>query len=169
MRSGAFGGARTSTENYCAEAPSYRGADLNRNFDFMWDCCGGSSDSQCSFEYHGASPASEPEVLSVQNYIRSIFPDQRGPNLTDAAPDDATGIYLDIHSSGRLILHGWHFTTETPAPNAPQLQTLAHKLAYFNRYTPGAGDRALFRLRRHCSRLWLWRDGLGVVHVRDRH
>ena len=123
-------------ENYCAEAPSYRGADLNRNFDFMWDCCGGSSDSQCSFEYHGASPASEPEVLSIQNYIRSIFPDQRGPNLTDPAPDDATGIYLDIHSSGRLILHGWHFTTETPAPNAPQLQTLAHKLASFNRYTP---------------------------------
>ena len=102
----------------------------------MWDCCGGSSDSQCSFEYHGASPASEPEVLSIQNYIRSIFPDQRGPNLTDPAPDDATGIYLDIHSSGRLILHGWHFTTETPAPNAPQLQTLAHKLASFNRYTP---------------------------------
>ena len=122
-------------ENYCEEEPNSRGADLNRNFDFMWDCCGGSSDSQCSNTYHGASAASEPEVLSIQNYIQSILPDQRGPNFTDPAPDDATGIYLDIHSSGQLILYPYGFT-ERLAPNNTQLQTFARKLAFFNLHTP---------------------------------
>ena len=122
-------------ENYCAEEPNSRGADLNRNFDFAWDCCGGSSDSECSNTYHGASATSEPEVLSIQNYIQSIFLDQRGPNLTDPAPDDATGIYLDIHSTGQLILYPYGFT-ETLAPNNTQLRTLARKLAFFNLHTP---------------------------------
>ena len=122
-------------ENYCEEEPNSRGADLNRNFDFMWDCCDGSSDEPCSNTYHGASAASEPEVLSIQNYIRSIFPDQRGPNLTDPAPDDATGIYLDIHSTGQLILYPYGFT-ETLAPNNTQLRTFARKLAFFNLHTP---------------------------------
>ena len=122
-------------ENYCTGVPLRRGADLNRNFDFAWDCCGGSSDFQCSNTYHGAFAASEPEVLSIQNYIQSIFPDQRGPNLTDPAPDDATGIYLDIHSSGQLILYPYGFT-ERLAPNNTQLQTFARKLAFFNLHTP---------------------------------
>ncbi len=122
-------------ENYCGATSDSRGADLNRNFDFMWDCCGGSSDSECSNTYHGASAASEPEVQAIQNYVRSIFTDQRGPNLTEAAPDDATGIFLDIHSSGQLILYPWGFTA-TPAPNGPQLRTFARKLGFFNLHTP---------------------------------
>ena len=60
-------------ENYCGVTSDSRGADLNRNFDFMWDCCDGSSDDQCSNTYHGAFAASEPEVQAVQNYMRSIF------------------------------------------------------------------------------------------------
>ena len=122
-------------ENYCEADPDNRGADLNRNFDFAWNCCGGSSDLQCSDTYHGASAASEPEALSIQNYIRSIFPDQRGPDFTDSAPDDATGIYLDIHSTGQLILYPYGFT-ERLAPNNSQLRTFARKLAFFNRHTP---------------------------------
>ena len=122
-------------ENYCGPTLDRRGADLNRNFDFMWDCCSGSSDDPCSNTYHGGYAASEPEVQAVQNYMRSIFPDQRGPNLTDPVPDDATGVYLDIHSSGRLILYPWAFSA-TLAPNGPQLQTFARKLGFFNLHTP---------------------------------
>ena len=122
-------------ENYCGPTLDRRGADLNRNFDFMWDCCSGSSDDPCSNTYHGGYAASEPEVQAVQNYMRLIFPDQRGPNLTDSVPDDATGVYLDIHSSGRLILYPWAFSA-TLAPNGPQLQTFARKLGFFNLHTP---------------------------------
>lgn len=125
---------KNTNKAYCWLS-SYRGADLNRNFAFQWACCGGSSSSQCSETYHGPSPASEPETQAVQAYLNAIFPDQRGPNLTDPAPSDATGVYLDIHSYGQLVLWPWGFTSGT-APNATALQTLGRKFAYFNSHTP---------------------------------
>jgi hypothetical protein len=126
---------KNTNQNYCSPTSNYRGADLNRNFEFQWACCGGSSGSECDSTYRGPSPASEPETQAVQNYMTSTFPDQRGPNLDDPAPDDATGIYLDIHSSGRLVLWPWGFTSDT-APNSAQLQTLGRKFAYWNNHTP---------------------------------
>ncbi len=125
---------KNTDNNYCANSNS-RGVDLNRNFSFQWGCCGGSSGSQCDDTYRGPTPASEPEVQTVQNYLRAIFPDQRGPGLTDPAPVDTTGVYLDIHSYSQLVLWPWGFTATTP-PNSTPLQTLGRKFAYFNDYTP---------------------------------
>jgi hypothetical protein len=126
---------KNTNENYCSPTSNDRGADLNRNFEFQWGCCGGSSGSQCSETYRGPSPASEPETQAVQNYVRSEFPDQRGPDLGDPAPADAMGIFLDIHSYSELVLWPWGFTYQT-APNATALQTLGRKFAYFNNYWP---------------------------------
>ncbi|MEE9342329.1 MAG: M14 family zinc carboxypeptidase [Gammaproteobacteria bacterium] len=126
---------KNTNQNYCGVTSNTRGADLNRNFEFEWDCCGGSSNDQCSTTYHGSGPASEPEAQAVQNYLRSHFIDNRGPNLTDAAPLDTQGLYLDIHSYSELILWPWGFTN-TVAPNSTQLQTLGRKFAFFNNYTP---------------------------------
>ena len=126
---------KNTNQSYCGATSSNRGADLNRNFGFQWACCGGSSGYPCSSTYHGPSAASEPETQAVQAYLSSIFPDQRGPNLTDAAPDDATGVYIDVHSYGRLVLWPWGFGS-TAAPNATDLQTLGRKWAYFNGHTP---------------------------------
>lgn len=126
---------KNTNQNYCSPTSNSRGADLNRNFDFNWGCCGGSSTNQCNTTYRGSGPGSEPETQAVQNYIFANFPDQRGPNINDAAPDDASGIYLDIHSSGRLLLWPWGFTS-SPAPNGTQLQTLGRKLAFFNGHAP---------------------------------
>ena len=126
---------KNTNQNYCGPTSSDRGADLNRNFSYQWGCCGGSSGNQCSETYRGPSPASEPETQAVQDYLRAQFPDQRGPNLNDPAPDDATGIYLDIHSYSRLVLWPWGFTS-SPAPNGAQLQTLGRKFAYWNHYQP---------------------------------
>ncbi len=129
---------RKNTNNdYCSNTNS-RGADLNRNFDFQWGCCGGSSGSECSSTYRGAAPASEPEIQALQAYVRSIFPDQRDPDLAAPAPDDATGIAIDIHSHGELVLWSWGFTPDPP-PNGTQLQTLGRKLAYFNGHEPKQG------------------------------
>ena len=126
---------KNTNQNYCGATSSYRGADLNRNFSYQWGCGGGSSGSQCSELYRGPFPASEPETQAIQNYLRAQFPDQRGPNLNDPAPDDATGIYLDIHSYSRLVLWPWGFTSGA-APNGTQLQTLGRKFAYWNHYEP---------------------------------
>lgn len=126
---------KNTNQNYCGATSTSRGADLNRNFMFQWGCCGGSSSSQCADTYRGPSAASEPEVQAVQTYMRSIFPDQRADPLTSAAPVDATGVYLDVHSYSELVLWPWGFTS-TVAPNGPALQTLGRKFAYFNNYTP---------------------------------
>ncbi|HVR95016.1 MAG TPA: M14 family zinc carboxypeptidase [Thermoanaerobaculia bacterium] len=123
-------------ENYCGATSSSRGADLNRNFAFMWGCCNGSSTNPCNDTYRGPSAASEPEAQALQAYMASIFPDQRGPNLTDAAPATTSGLFLDLHSSGRLVLWPWGMTSSV-APNGTALQTLGRKLAYFNGHSPG--------------------------------
>jgi hypothetical protein len=126
---------KNTNQNYCGATSSSRGVDLNRNFAFMWGCCNGSSTSQCSETYRGPSAASDPETKTLQNYMTAIFPDQRGPNMTDAAPPDATGIFIDLHSSGRLMLWPWGMTT-TVAPNGTALQTFGRKMAFFNGHTP---------------------------------
>ncbi|CAB1081074.1 hypothetical protein D1AOALGA4SA_8734 [Olavius algarvensis Delta 1 endosymbiont] len=126
---------KNTNTDYCSPTSNNRGADLNRNFDFKWDCCGGSSRNECSSTFHGADAASEPETQAIQNYIFAEFPDQRGDGDNDPVANDASGIYLDIHSSGRLLLWPWGWTSN-PAPNASQLQTLGRKLAFFNGHEP---------------------------------
>ena len=129
---------KNTNENYCSPASSSRGADLNRNFAFMWNGCGiggCSSGNACDITYRGPSPASEPETQAIQNYGNSLFDDLRPADLTTPAPITTTGMYMDIHSYSELVLWSWGFT-DTPAPNGTQLQTLGRKLAYFNGYEP---------------------------------
>ncbi len=137
-RKEAEGGAswrKNTNENYCGVTSSYRGADLNRNFNFYWGCCGGSSGDPCDIEYRGTTPASEPETQAIQNYMAAIFPDQREDALSSPAPEAATGVYIDLHSYSRLVLWSWGFNT-TLAPNGTDLQTLGRKFAFFNSYDP---------------------------------
>ncbi len=128
---------KNTNNNYCSNTNS-RGADLNRNFDFQWGCCGGSSGSQCDSTYRGPSPASEPEMQSLQAYAQSIFPDQRVDDLTTPAPDDATGIVIDVHASGELVRWSGGVTADVP-PNGAALQTLGRKMAYWNGHDPKQG------------------------------
>lgn len=126
---------KNTNDNYCSG--NSIGADLNRNFGFSWDATNGSGSSgnPCSETYRGPTPASEPEVQAVESYIRSIFPDRRGPGRNDAAPDDTSGIHLDIHSYSELVLWPWG-DTATPAPNGNALRTLGRRFAWYNGYTP---------------------------------
>ncbi len=118
--------------NHCPD--SWPGVDLNRNFDFKWGQAGSSSHG-CSSVFRGASAASEPETQALQTYLANLFPDARGPKDEDAAPSDTSGIVLDIHSHGRLVLWPWSHVDET-APNGNELQTLGRKVAYFNGHMP---------------------------------
>lgn len=114
------------------------GVDLNRNFAFGWDHPGGSSDNSCSQIYRGPGPASEPETRAVARYMARLFPDARGPADSDAAHPRTSGVYLDIHSHGRLVLWPWGHQPGF-APNGTALQTFGRKLAFFNNYRPIQG------------------------------
>ena len=112
--------------------PSAWGTDLNRNSTFKW---GGDSNFACNETYQGPAPGSEPETQAIQNYLLSIFPDQRGPADSDPAPATTTGTMVTLHSYGRLVLWPWGWTGAA-SPNNSQLATLGRKLAYFNNYAP---------------------------------
>ncbi|KFX68532.1 carboxypeptidase [Pseudomonas taeanensis MS-3] len=128
---------KNANQNYCGTNSNNRGADLNRNFSFGWNSTNGqgSSGSQCNDTYRGPSAGSEPEIQALENYVRSLWPDRRGPGLNDAAPSDTSGIHLDVHSYSELVLWPWGDTSNL-APNGSALQTLGRKFAFFNGYSP---------------------------------
>ncbi|MCG7534305.1 M14 family zinc carboxypeptidase [Pseudoalteromonas sp. OOF1S-7] len=120
---------------YCALDDTLRGVDLNRNFDFAWASpIGGSTDDQCAATYHGPSAASEPETQAIQAYLHGLFKDRRGDLLTDPAPLNTQGVFLDLHSFSRFVM--WPWSSElTPSPNAQQLSMMGHRMAAYNGYT----------------------------------
>ena len=125
---------RKNTNPFGCGDPNSKGTDLNRNYPYNWNCCGGSSGSPCSETYRGPTPASEPETQAVRNYIVATLPDYGDP-AGGPMPADAAGMFLDIHSYSQLVLWPWGGTTAV-APNGIAMQTLGRKYAYFNNYFP---------------------------------
>jgi hypothetical protein len=123
----------------CAYPPgvfNQNGVDLNRNADFKWGIINTPGEDPCGQTYPGPSAASEPEIIALQNLIRSLFPDQRGPGDDDAAPITTTGVLLTLHSFYDLVLYPWGWTYAT-APNRDALNLSAGKYASYNGYTYG--------------------------------
>lgn len=123
----------TDNDDGCTN-PSLWGTDLNRNYGFHWEG-GGSSPYACDETYRGPSANSEPETQAIENYVVTLFEDQRGSSDTDPAPITTTGSLVTLHSAGEWILWPWGWTG-TDAPNHTQLQTLGRKMAFFNSYDP---------------------------------
>ena len=120
----------------CFLDPNSIGVDLNRNSSFRWNQCTGfgcSSGNACSVTYRGPQAASEPEVQAIETYMRTIFADQRGTLDSDAAPAATSGVMVSLHSYSPLILYPWGWT-QTAAPNAEGLRTLARKFGYYTGY-----------------------------------
>ncbi|OGO41684.1 MAG: hypothetical protein A2Z04_04405 [Chloroflexi bacterium RBG_16_57_9] len=129
----------------CAVPPtawSQYGIDLNRNSDFHWGEIGSSSDP-CDQTYHGPAAASEPETQVFSIYLRTLFPDQRGPADEDPAPDNTTGIFISIHSYGQYVLWPYGHTYKN-APNYTGLRAIGKKFASFNNYTAGQSSGTLY-------------------------
>ncbi len=125
-------------EDYCGASSNSRGADLNRNFPFGWGAHGGSSGAPCDTTFRGAAAASEPETGAIVAYLQALFPDQRPPDLVTPAPVDSSGVFMDVHSYGELVLWPWSFGSD-PAPNGAALATFGRRLGAINGYRPQQG------------------------------
>lgn len=125
---------KNTNQNHCAG--STVGVDLNRNFAQTWAVTpNGSSGNECSEVYRGVSGESEPETQAMSNYVRSLYIDERGENDSDAAPQNKSGLHIDLHSYGKLIL--WPYGhKQIPSPNNTGFVHLGNKMAWFNNYTP---------------------------------
>lgn len=119
------------------------GVDLNRNSSFHWGEDLGSSALACDQTYRGPAVTSEPETQALESYLRTLFPDQRGPADSDPAPDTTTGIFITLHSYGQLVLWPYGHTT-TPSPNDRGLRAIGRKFAAYNGYTAGQSSSTLY-------------------------
>lgn len=110
---------------------SYVGTDLNRNWNYRWGCCGGSSGSTSSETYRGASAESAPEVKVVADFVRS--------RVVGGKQQITAGI--DFHTYSELVL--WPFgytysdtTTGMTADDNAAFKAVGQKMAASNGYTP---------------------------------
>lgn len=137
---------KTGHPNGCttwpAEFGSY-GVDLNRNFDEHWGQ-GGSSNNPCDETYRGPSAASEQETQGLQGLMTQLFPDQKGPNDNDPAPENTTGLMIDVHTYGGYVLWPWGHTS-SPPPNSAGLSNIGNKFASYNGYTAGQSYQTLYQ------------------------
>jgi carboxypeptidase T len=82
------------------------GTDLNRNYDYHWGCCAGSSKNQANLMYRGPRPFSAPETRAMRDFINSRI--VRGRQQIKVA--------ITFHTSGRLVMWPYGYTyTNVPA------------------------------------------------------
>ena len=143
VEKGHFWRKNTNTTDGC-EFPK-NGVDLNRNGSFLWNHCNGcSSGDVCSNFYRGGEPASEPETRAIEAYLRDVFADQRGEGYNDPASEDTNGVFISLHSYGRLLFYPWEHAS-TPAPNRDALRRLGRKLGYFPDYKVCNPELCMYR------------------------
>ncbi|MFE9994411.1 M14 family metallopeptidase [Streptomyces avermitilis] len=110
---------------------SYVGTDLNRNWNYKWGCCGGSSGSTSSETYRGTSAESAPEVKVVSDFVRS--------RVVGGKQQIKAGI--DFHTYSELVLWPFGYTysdtaTGMTADDAAAFKAVGQKMAASNGYTP---------------------------------
>jgi carboxypeptidase T len=114
---------------------SYIGVDLNRQFGYMWDCCGGSSNKPWSDTYHGPYAWYAPEVRRYRDFV-----DARVVN-----GEQQIKVILSLHSAGRLVLWPYSYTRKDVPPDMAQddhdaFVALGTELAALNGYKPEQGS-----------------------------
>jgi carboxypeptidase T len=101
------------------------GTDLNRNLDYKWNCCGGSSDDTSAEDYHGPSAASAPEIQNIQAF--------------EAAHQFKA--HIDFHTFSELVLWPFGHTNDTVTDGMTQEEydhfvDIGKQMAGTNQYTP---------------------------------
>lgn len=107
------------------------GTDLNRNYGYKWNCCGGSSNNPSSETYHGTSGFSAPETAALRDFIQSRNIDGKQQIRSS----------ITFHTFSELILYPYGYTyTDVPsdmtADDQAVFKTWAQTMAKSNKYTP---------------------------------
>ncbi|WP_199432352.1 M14 family metallopeptidase [Qaidamihabitans albus] len=108
-----------------------RGTDPNRNWDYRWGCCGGSSGNPASDTYRGTAPFSAPETRAVAGFVDSRVVGGR-QQIT---------AHIDFHSYSELVLWPYGYTYADTAPGMTQAQArrfadIGRQMARANGYQP---------------------------------
>lgn len=91
------------------------GTDLNRNYDYRWGCCGGSSGSPSSLIYRGPKPFSAPESRIMRDFVLSRI----------VGGIQQIKAHITFHTNGQLILWPYgHTKTDIP----PDMTLLDHRV-----------------------------------------
>jgi carboxypeptidase T len=111
------------------------GIDLNRNWSYMWNCCGGSSGNPGSARYRGDAPfqATEDQVLRDFILSRRVGGVQQ---ITEV---------LNLHSYGAHVLWPFGYTKESIPPDMAvddhsAFVAMAQKMASLNGYRAMQGS-----------------------------
>ncbi|MFF7728225.1 M14 family metallopeptidase [Streptomyces sp. NPDC008001] len=109
----------------------YSGTDLNRNWNFKWGCCGGSSGNPGAETYRGTAGESAPEVKVVADFVRS--------RIVGGKQQIKSGI--DFHTYSELVMWPFGYTYDDTGPGMSQDEhdvyaTLGKSMAASNGYTP---------------------------------
>jgi hypothetical protein len=107
------------------------GTDVNRNYDYRWNCCGGASGNPASSLYRGPSSFSAPESRALRDLVRS--------RVVGGSQQIRTAI--SFHTTGRLILYPYGYTkvdvpTDMTAKDQRTFVAMAKAMAATNGYKP---------------------------------
>ncbi len=85
---------------------TYVGTDLNRNYDYHWGCCGGSSGNPAAWNYRGPRAFSAPETRVVRDFVNSRV----------VAGQQQIRVHVTLHTNGQQVLWPYGYTkTNVPA------------------------------------------------------
>ena len=110
---------------------SYIGTDLNRNYDYHWGCCAGSSTNPANLMYRGPRAFSAPETRAMRDFINSRV--VGGRQQIRAA--------ITFHTSGRLVMWPYGYTYANVPPDMTPLDqrtfvAMGKAMASRNGYKP---------------------------------
>ena len=111
--------------------PPYVGTDLNRNYDYHWGCCAGSSTNPANLMYRGPRPFSAPETRAMRDFINSRVVNGR----------QQIRVAITFHTSGRLVMWPYGYTYANIPPDMTSLDqktyvAMGKSMASRNGYKP---------------------------------
>ncbi len=76
------------------------GTDLNRNYDYKWGCCGGSSKNPAAWNYRGPRPFSAPETRVIRDFVESRV----------VGGIQQIRLHITLHTNGEQVLWPYGYT-----------------------------------------------------------
>ncbi|GAA2808904.1 M14 family metallopeptidase [Saccharopolyspora taberi] len=123
VQSGQYRGWRKNRQN--------TGTDTNRNWDYKWGCCGGSSGNPSAETYRGTAPFSAPEAGALARWVDSRVVGGR----------QQIRAHIDWHTYSELVLWPFGYTYDGATTGMTQQEydrfvRVGREMAQTNGYTP---------------------------------